>query len=74
MAERSDDDERLDVTSQRDVESCSCEKNIRKHRVYFPGNICEYSFNKEYTRISVFETYIKLKIFTKAPDVKSKLK
>ena len=45
-----------------------------KYRVHFRRNICEYSFNKEYTTMSVFGRHTKLRVFTEILHAKSKLK
>jgi hypothetical protein len=45
-----------------------------KYRVHFRSNICEYSFNKEYTTMSVFGRHTKLRVFTEIPHAKSKSK
>ncbi len=52
----------------------SSPKNVRKYRVHFCKNICEYFVNKKYTTTSVFGTHTKLKIFTQTLHMKSKLK
>ncbi len=59
---------------QKNTGSCTYKNSIRKYRVHFRRNICEYSFNKEYITPSVFRTHTILRIFTQTPHIKSKLK
>jgi hypothetical protein len=59
---------------EKDTGRYSCEKDIMKYRMHIRRNICEYSFNKEYTTMSVFGRHTKLRVFTETPRRKSKLK
>ncbi len=59
---------------QEGNEICRCEKNIKKCRVHFYRNLCDYSFNKQYNTGSVFGTDTKLRRFIQTLHMKSKLK